>query len=251
MPDMPWNHLQFLTSPTTPASCPGCGQTRPLCPCSELHLLWSRSCLTAWVLYYSWINTLCLPTGLISSGTNLSNTAVWFLSQRTFVSGQFAVSIHLPHPYRYSIRLLWLGRIPCLLPLQCFPADYFHLIEKVYTTTAWSVWPCTVQACAQVYCTLMFGSTCISLFQQLHSQTRSWWVFCCLGFFCGFWLSLLLWFLFGCFFTENHTIHLKLLPKTSSELLHGNHTLPHNIAVVGLLTPRYTPLMTVQQNLKH
>lgn len=186
MPDMPWNHLQFLTSPTTPASCPGCGQTHPLCPCSELHLLWSRSCLTAWVLYYSWINTLCLPTGLISSGTNLSNTAVWFLSQRTFVSGQFAVSIHLPHPYRYSIWLLWLGRILCLLPLQCFPADYFHLIEKVYTTTAWSVWPCTVQACAQVYCTLMFGSTCISLFQQLHSQTRSWWIFCCLFFFVVF-----------------------------------------------------------------
>lgn len=143
MTDSPWNHLWFLTSPTMLVSCGRCGQTCPLCPCSELHLLWSRSCLTAWVLYYSWINTLCLPVGLISSGTNLTNTAVWFLSQRRFISGQFAVSIHLPPPYRYSTVLLWLDRIPCLLPSQRFLADYFRLIEKVDTIRAWSVWTCT------------------------------------------------------------------------------------------------------------
>lgn len=143
MTDSPWNHPRFLTSPTMLVSCGWCGQTCPLCPCSELHLLWSRSCLTAWVLYYSWINTLCLPVGLISSGTNLTNTAVWFLSQRRFISGQFAVPIHLPPPYRYSTVLLWLDRIPCLLPSQRFLADYFHLIEKVATIRAWRVWPCT------------------------------------------------------------------------------------------------------------
>lgn len=119
---MPWAATSLICPETTfsfsPAPARWWDVLCPLCPCSELRLLWSRSCLTAGVLQYSWINTLCLPVGLISWGTNLTNTAVWFLSQRRFVSGQFAVSIHLPPPYRYNIVLLWLNRISCLLPFQ-------------------------------------------------------------------------------------------------------------------------------------
>jgi len=52
------------------------------------------------------------------------------------------------------------------------------------------------------------------------------------------------------FFTENTTIHVKLSPKTSSELPSGNKTLPCDLAVVELLTPRYAPHRTMQQSFK-